>query len=155
VIIERVISHDGNIRSVKVNLASGRVLNRPLNLGYPLECSHQDRTRSDTPICDRKKYVILRPVRRRLYERNRDKKRLSMNMVLLFKLTLIKRICIILQNMCSNLKTVVRIDICCTLNSVLNEIVYFYYCFLSSNHGILLACSDIKDILNVTLLRYT
>ncbi len=38
-IVELIVSRDGNIRSVKVRLPSGKVLGRPLNLIYPIECS--------------------------------------------------------------------------------------------------------------------
>lgn len=64
-IVGRVLSHDNNVRSVKVKLASGRVLNRPLNLLYPLECSHQEHeeTKPNTSSYEKNSYEVLRPVR--------------------------------------------------------------------------------------------
>jgi hypothetical protein len=36
-IIELIISLDGKVRSVKIKLASGRVIGRPIHLQFPLE----------------------------------------------------------------------------------------------------------------------
>jgi hypothetical protein len=45
-VVERIQSHDGEVRSVKLSIPSGRVISRPLSLVYPLEvdprCEEQD-----------------------------------------------------------------------------------------------------------------
>ena len=70
-IVESTVSRDGNIRSVKVRLPSGRVIGRPLNLIYPVECSVKSGTEqgdqmpsSDVPECR------ARPVRKAAIDAN-------------------------------------------------------------------------------------
>lgn len=42
-------SHDGEVRSVQVQLANGKDLNRPVNLLFPLECgTDEEATKEDT-----------------------------------------------------------------------------------------------------------
>ena len=41
-IVDSVKSTDGNVRSLKVKLKTGRVIGRPLNLLFPIEVSHND-----------------------------------------------------------------------------------------------------------------
>ena len=45
-IVELITSNDGNIRAAKVLLSTRNVVNRPLNLPYPLECEHEHRQMS-------------------------------------------------------------------------------------------------------------
>ena len=40
-IVELITSNDGNIRAAKVLLSTKNVVNRPLNLLYPLECEYE------------------------------------------------------------------------------------------------------------------
>ena len=40
-------SRDGQIRSAKVKLSPSKVINRPLNLLYPIEMSHGDREKKE------------------------------------------------------------------------------------------------------------
>ena len=41
-IVESVTSADGNNRSLKMKLRTGRVIGRPLNLLFPMEVSHNN-----------------------------------------------------------------------------------------------------------------
>ena len=45
-IVELITSNDGNIRAAKFLLSTKNVVNRPLNLLYPLECQHEHRQMS-------------------------------------------------------------------------------------------------------------
>ena len=45
-IVELITSNDGNIRAAKVLLPTKNVVNRSLNLLYPLECEHEHRQMS-------------------------------------------------------------------------------------------------------------
>lgn len=51
---ELITSNDNEVRAATVRTASGKLLNRPLNFLYPLECSevNEKPTESDEPVVD-------------------------------------------------------------------------------------------------------
>jgi hypothetical protein len=62
-IVELVVSRDKQVRSAKVKLPSEKVLGRPVNLLYPLECSKiAGNTDSSLPLVTENK--VNRPVRK-------------------------------------------------------------------------------------------
>lgn len=56
---ELIQSEDGEIRSAKVLLPTGKLIGRPLNLLYPIECpendNHRDKNKTGTGIPERDK----------------------------------------------------------------------------------------------------
>ena len=67
-IVDPIISADGNIRSVKVKLRSGRVIGRPLNMLFPIEVSNEDSEGTEflpqsNPTCDKRRPIRQAPIR--------------------------------------------------------------------------------------------
>lgn len=82
--IESIITNDGNVTAAKVLLPTRNVVNRPVNLLYPLECESEHKDQMEKPqrmnlIVQTTKVTKIRKSkvkdwRRKLTERNATKK---------------------------------------------------------------------------------
>lgn len=50
---ELINSRDGQVRSAKILLPNNKVIGRPINLLFPIECPTTDEARETTQSCDR------------------------------------------------------------------------------------------------------